>query len=191
MQAQTAVPDTVYVSFNNNTPVEMTYGQDLATAAAGIDGASFNYFYVNGDGSEHGSIGTGVEFKGSVAAIDILKFSATPTVSGGETLGFVANNLTDYFQYTTSNVVFFVSNRAGAFTSLPLTVNPATLNIAARDTSRFYGDENPATPWSAKDFVFDGFVNGETEAIFTNSAVNVLPDVTYASSIKLLFPALL
>lgn len=188
MQAQTAVPDTVYVSFNNNTPVEMTYGQDLATAAAGIDGASFNYFYVNGDGSEHGSIGTGVEFKGSVAAIDILKFSATPTVSGGETLGFVTNNLTDYFQYTTSNVVFFVSNRAGAFTSLPLTVNPATLNIAARDTSRFYGDENPATPWSAKDFVFDGFVNGETEAIFTNSAVNVLPDVTYGGANKASLP---
>lgn len=188
IQAQTAVPDTVYVSFNNNTPVEMTYGQDLATAAAGIDGASFNYFYVNGDGSEHGSIGTGVEFKGSAAAIDILKFSATPTVSGGETLGFVANNLTDYFQYTTSNVVFFVSNRAGAFTSLPLTVNPATLNIAARDTSRFYGDENPATPWSAKDFVFDGFVNGETEAIFTNSAVNVLPDVTYGGANKASLP---
>ena len=185
MQAQTAVPDTVYVSFNTNTPLPMTYGDNLSTAAAGIDGASFNYFYVNGDGSEYGNVGSGVSFKSPAQAIDILKFSATPTVSGGETLGFVSDNLTEYFQYNNNpNVVFFVSNRAGAFTSQPLTVNPATLNIAARDTSRFYGDENPATPWSAKDFVFSGFVNGDTEAIFTNSQVNVLPDVTYGGADK-------
>ena len=47
MQAQTAVPDTVYVSFNTNTPLPMTYGDNLSTAAAGIDGASFNYFYAD------------------------------------------------------------------------------------------------------------------------------------------------
>lgn len=184
IQAQTAVPDTVYVSFNTNTALTMTYGDNLSTVAADISGASFNYFYVNGDGSEYGSIGSGVSFKSPTQAIDILKFSATPTVSGDETLGFVGNNLTEYFQYTNPNVVFFVSNRAGAFTSLPLTVNPATLHIAARDTSRFYGDENPATPWSAKDFVFSGFVNGDTEAIFANSQVNVLPTVSYSGADK-------
>lgn len=190
LQAQTAAPDTVYVSFNTNTALTMTYGDDMSSVAAGIDGTSFNYFYVNGDGSEYGSIGTGVSFKSPAQAIDILKYSATPTVSGGETLGFTANNLTAYFQYTSPNVVFFVSNRDGAFTSLPLTVNPATLNIAAKDTSRFYGDENPATPWSAKDFVFSGFVNGETEAIFTNSQVNVLPEVSYSGADKSSAPGL-
>lgn len=185
MQAQTAVPDTIYVSFNANTPLPMTYGQELGTVAGGISGTSFNYFYVNGDGSVHGNIGEGVTFKAPTQALDVLKFSATPTVSGGETLGFVANNLTDYFQYAnSSNVVFFVSNREGTFTSMPLTVNPAELNIAAKDTSRFYGDENPVTPWSTKDFVFDGFVNGDTEAIFTNSQVNVLPTVSYSAADK-------
>lgn len=63
-------------------------------------------------------------------------------------------------------------------------MNKATLSIAAKDTSRFYGDENPATPWSAKDFVFSGFVNDETEAIFTNSQVNVLPTVSYSGADK-------
>ena len=42
MQAQTAVPDTIYVSFNANTPLAMTYGQELGTVAGGISGASFN-----------------------------------------------------------------------------------------------------------------------------------------------------
>lgn len=61
---------------------------------------------------------------------------------------------------------------------------PGYIEYRSRDTSRFYGDENPATPWSAKDFVFSGFVNGDTEAIFTNSQVNVLPDVTYGGADK-------
>lgn len=187
MQAQTAAPDTVYVSFNANNPVSMTYGQILegVVGNAGIDGGSFSYYYVNGDGSPYGFLDGGVSFKDAAAVTDILKFSATPTVSGGETLGFVADNLTDYFQYANnSDAVFFVSNRDDAFTSLPLTVAPAVLNIAAKDTSRYYGDENPATPWSAADFVFSGFVNGDTEAIFTGSTANVLPEVTFGGADK-------
>lgn len=192
IQAQTAVPDTVYVSFAAATPVTMTYGQELNTVitASSIDGSSFSYWHVKSTGEEETPTGGNILYKPGKAAGDILKFSATPTVGGGQTLGFVANNLSDYFQFpsNTNDVVFFVSNRSGATLSRSLTVNKATLNIAARDTSRFYGDENPATPWSAKDFVFSGFVNGDTEAIFTNSAVNVLPDVTYGGANKASLP---
>ena len=192
MQAQTAVPDTVYVSFAAATPVTMTYGEELNTVitASGIDGSSFSYWHVKSTGEEETPTGGNILYKSGKAAGDILKFSATPTVGGGQTLGFVANNLSDYFQFpsNTNDVVFFVSNRSGATLSRSLTVNKATLNIAARDTSRFYGDENPATPWSAKDFVFSGFVNGDTEAIFSNSQVNVLPDVTYGGANKASLP---
>lgn len=192
IQAQTAVPDTVYVSFAAATPVTMTYGQELNTVitASGIDGSSFSYWHVKSTGEEETPTGGNILYKPGKAAGDILKFSATPTVGGGQTLGFVANNLSDYFQFpsNTNDVVFFISNRSGATLSRSLTVNKATLNIAARDTSRFYGDENPATPWSAKDFVFSGFVNGDTEAIFSNSQVNVLPDVTYGGANKASLP---
>uniref|UniRef100_UPI0025F51CDC hypothetical protein n=1 Tax=uncultured Parabacteroides sp. TaxID=512312 RepID=UPI0025F51CDC len=41
MQAQTAAPDTVYVSFNTNTALTMTYGDNLSTAAAGVRGGRF------------------------------------------------------------------------------------------------------------------------------------------------------
>lgn len=187
VQAQTAAPDTVYVSFNANTPVEMTYGQTLADVVSSAiqNNTGFSYFYVNGDGSTYGPVTTGVTFKASAQVADILKFSATPTVGGGQTVGFVADNLTDYLQYANNqNAVFFVSNREGTFTNLPLTVAPAVLNIAAKDTSRFYGDENPATPWSPKDFVFSGFVNGDTEAIFAGSTANVLPEVTFGGANK-------
>lgn len=177
MQAQTAVPDTIYVSFNAADPVTMTYGQDMNTVVfdAGLTGSSFSYLYVKAeDGTASGLNGT-VSFKDGATVASVLKFSATPTVGGGQALGFVADNLSDYFSYTANgeNVVFFTSNRSDATITRTLTVNKATLSIAAKDTSRFYGDENPATPWSAKDFVFSGFVNDETEAIFTNSQVNV------------------
>ena len=188
MQAQTAVPDTIYVSFNAADPVTMTYGQDMNTVVsdAGLTGSSFSYLYVKAeDGTASGLNGT-VSFKDGATVANVLKFSATPTVGGGQALGFVADNLSDYFSYTANgeNVVFFTSNRSDATITRTLTVNKVTLSIAAKDTSRFYGDENPATPWSAKDFVFSGFVNGDTEAIFTNSQVNVLPDVTYGGADK-------
>lgn len=188
MQAQTAVPDTIYVSFNAADPVTMTYGQDMNTVVsdAGLTGSSFSYLYVKAeDGTTSGLNGT-VSFKDGATVASVLKFSATPTVGGGQALGFVADNLSDYFSYTANgeNVVFFTSNRNDATITRTLTVNKATLSIAAKDTSRFYGDENPATPWSAKDFVFSGFVNDDTEAIFTNSQVNVLPTVSYSGADK-------
>ena len=188
MQAQTAVPDTIYVSFNAADPVTMTYGQDMNTVVfdAGLTGSSFSYLYVKAeDGTASGLNGT-VSFKDGATVASVLKFSATPTVGGGQALGFVADNLSDYFSYTANgeNVVFFTSNRSDATITRTLTVNKATLSIAAKDTSRFYGDENPATPWSAKDFVFSGFVNDETEAIFTNSQVNVLPNVSFPTATK-------
>lgn len=89
MQAQTAVPDTIYVSFNAADPVTMTYGQDMNTVVsdAGLTGSSFSYLYVKAeDGTASGLNGT-VSFKDGATVASVLKFSATPTVGGGQALG--------------------------------------------------------------------------------------------------------
>lgn len=196
VQAQISVPDTIYVSFAANDPVEMTYGQDLGSVVevSGLTEASFTYTMslTVGEGQKMDvqlpSINNGVQFKQDKDAKDFLSFSATPIVNGGQTVGFALDNLSDYFSFDNSSFVFFVSNRVGAGLTRPLDVKKASLSIAARDTSRFYGDENPTTPWSVDDFVFTGFVNGDTKDIFVNSQVNVLPDVTYGGADKTSLP---
>ena len=188
LQAQT-VPDTVYVSFKANASLKMTYGQDLNTLVDnhGLNKAYFSYLYVMANGQTAnlpGGVVDLITFKDGKSVKDILRFSEQPTVGGKQTINFVSDNLSDYFSFTSnlSPTVFYVSNRTNATLACALDVDPALLSVAARDTSRFYGDANPATPWSVKDFEFDGFVNNDTKDIFVNSSVNVLPDVIYSGA---------
>ena len=67
MRAQTAVPDTIYVSFNAADPVTMTYGQDMNTVVsdAGLTGSSFSYLYVKAEDGTASDLNGTVSFKDS------------------------------------------------------------------------------------------------------------------------------
>lgn len=167
IQAQTAVPDTVYISFNTADPVVMTYGDDLATvlAANNLDGSAFGYLHVNGEGVEQAPPTGNIQYKEGKGTTDVLNLSNVPTVGVTKGIVFAAEDLSDYFLFPSNpaEVVFKVSNREGAITSRHWVMNPAPLAIALVDSSRLYDDPN-ISRISVKDLMITegSLINDET-----------------------------
>lgn len=157
-------PDAVvYVSFTDNTPISMTYGDDLSTVIsnAGLTVNSFTYSYEDGDFKKK-LTSDEVALKTSITLADVLKFSATPIADRKTNLVFKSTDLSNYFTYVGYNTVPFKTRTTDAI-KCPLIVEKAPLVLAVPDSSRLYDELNITSIPSNKLVITSGEMkNGET-----------------------------
>ncbi|MDR1879492.1 MAG: T9SS type A sorting domain-containing protein [Tannerellaceae bacterium] len=199
LRAQDPVaPDTVYVSFAYSSAASMTYGQQIGDVNVGGTPFNLNSFTFQWRNAEDAALFTlnnaaQIAFQEGKTVYDLLMLSPeTPTVAGPNNVAFNLDAFKDVLIIKDNNsqvvspddYVYALSPIDNTVTARALTVSPAELYIAPKDTFRLYGDPNPGTEWAVEDFFFAGFVNGETQAIF-DGTTNVLPTVRYANSAAL------
>ncbi len=157
--AQSSTEPTIYVSFNETTPISMTYGDDLNTviANAKLTGSSFTYIYT--DGTTEIPLTEGVSFKEGSTLADALRFSATPKVESTQYL-VLNSNLSNCFSYSEGPVAFKASETVTAARRL-LDVKKAPLALALPDSSRLYDEANISTITADKLLITSGKLKNE------------------------------
>ena len=100
-------------------------------------------------------------------------------LSGSPSLTTTATTNTGAGGYpiTATNGTLSAANYAFSFVNGTLTVNPATLTVAANSTNKIYGAANPAFTAS-----YSGFVNGETASVLTGSPSLITAATTNSSA---------